>query len=183
MPSKEEVLMLVHHLDSFVEKFHNEVILEDEDDIGRYDYVIKLLAKELEFHMKEYKGITVHVYNEHGELRHTPAINSKYWVIQVKWLCMEYYGYRIYIDPVSSQFRHLLPDIPDWYVSLKKPKWYLSNGRNIGYSKIGIRINKKLRVFTTIHGQKCRVGLIEWLQYKVWATVSDVLNTIFHKRR
>ena len=181
MPSKEEVLKLVHELSIYTERYHRNIVLDDENDLGRYGYVPSMFMNDLNKYIEKKHGIISSTYIIHGELRHTPRIKSEYWVTQHKWLVMEYYGYYIYIDPISSQFNKLFNDIPDFYVSIEQPKWYYSYIQNIAYTKLGIKLNRSVRVHCNKDGIHYRVGLVEWFQYFLWGRISDILHNIFYR--
>ena len=186
-PSKEvrkvlESESIVDEIESYVKDFCKHTVIGVNDIIGRYGYITDLLAQELKSYMENKHGVYATIKTVHGELRHTPKINSIYWTTLHKWIYMEYGNCHIYIDPTSKQFRSLYPDIPDYYVSTNPPKWYYGNYQNIGYGNLGSKLNRKYRIKTVMREQTTKLGLVEFFQYKVWGSISDIIHKMFYKR-
>lgn len=101
----------------------------------------------------------------HGELKHTPAVKSTDWYLQHTWGVVEFNGYEVYVDPTSSQFQDIFPDIPDYYISTQKPKWYYPDKRNWAFK------------FKNIIWYR----IATFLQYEVWGRISDSIRyTVNH---
>jgi hypothetical protein len=111
----------------------------------------------------------------HGELKHTPKINSIYWSCEHTWVVMHAEKYTFYIDCTSSQFQWMFKNIPDYYISTRKPKWYLPDSENIAFSKLKIckwLMNHKIK----------SMPVPIFFTYKIWAPISDLLHEIFYKK-
>ena len=147
-----------------------------------YDYMLN----ELEEENIPYAAHTIH----HGELRHNPNSLSENWPHEHTWLSVRFGGvgsgsiYKrpivVYVDPTCQQFRGIVDDIPDYYISITPPKWFYPDDKNLLYSRLGNKINKCIRIPAGYHageGMYCD-GIIEFLQYCVWGTISDMLRRI-----
>lgn len=132
---------------------------------GLCDEAIGRLSKEIRIYNEVYNtNYTIQVI--HGEQKHSSIIPSKYWGYQHTWCSVSTGDYKVYVDPTSCQFKDLYDDIPDYYMAIEKPKWYYADRDNIrykfGYSFLG--------------------DIIEVLQYKVWAKVSDLMHKFVRRR-
>lgn len=118
----------------------------------------------------------------HGEQKHSPRIESKYWAEQHTWVAVLLCRLNcfIFIDPTSSQFKRLYSDIPDIYISMRPPKWFYPDRKNPLWNGITGKINESIK-FPFKHGDFIvHDGLIEILQYRVWGNISDLLRKIFN---
>lgn len=141
--------------------------------------VKEILLDRLKF---KYDITTAKISIIHGEQRHTPLIKSLYWWFEHTWLELSIGDKKVYIDPTSSQFKDLYNDIPDYYVSLTPPKWYLPDSKNPIFSnKILCRINNKfhVRVMHDCDSGYTLVGIIEYIYYELWAELSDVIHKLY----
>lgn len=71
----------------------------------------------------------------HGEQRHSPKIDEECWGIEHTWISVRYKNITVYCDPTSSQFKWLWKDIPDYYVSTTKPRWFYPDSENPEWNK------------------------------------------------
>lgn len=137
---------------------------------GLCDISCDMLKEKLTRYALEYdENITVKEI--HGEQKHSPMCPSNLWALQHTWAMITWDDFVFYVDPTSSQFNHIYRDIPDMYVSKAPPKWYLPDRRNISFSNRGAKLNNRF----VIGG----LGIVEFLQYKVWGRISDVIRKIF----
>lgn len=113
----------------------------------------------------------------HGELTHSPAIESNYWPIEHTMLTLVLDGKTIWIDPTSEQFKDIIPNIPDYIISNHKPKWFYPDERNPAYSGPTKYINR-IRFHTWYKDQLVYGGLIEFIQYNIWGRLSDIIRKI-----
>lgn len=129
------------------------------------------------------KNIRYEIRSIHGEQSHHPRISSNKWGIQHTWIILTVGKKKVYIDPTSSQFKDMYVDIPDYYISCKKPKWYYPDRRNPQFRSFTKVLNNKIRFHKviTIMGENVNstFGIIEFFQYDIWGTISDkIRNTI-----
>jgi hypothetical protein len=116
-------------------------ILDDEYDTmagGDFEGYRGLCDKSYIMFKKEIKKINVkykmnlEVIHFHGEQKHTPKINPMNWCYQHTWAGIRNdSGDIIYVDPTCQQFKWLYNDIPDYYISVTPPPWYISDRDNI----------------------------------------------------
>lgn len=71
----------------------------------------------------------------HGEQAHSTKIKEEYWGIEHTWIAVHYKDITVYADPTASQFKWLWHDIPDYYVSTRKPKWFYPDSENPRWNK------------------------------------------------
>ena len=83
----------------------------------------------------------------------------------------------IYVDPTSSQFSYIHDDIPDYYISTDKPKWYYPDDENPAWKGITKKINSLIRITRKINGNKVHYGIIEFIQYEIWGIISDLIRS------
>lgn len=118
----------------------------------------------------------------HGEQRHSTIIESKFWFLQHTWVCLNIFNTVIYIDPTSSQFDNIYHDIPSYYISMVKPKWFYPDKENPMWRGIGCKINRikfiprKIIVNNKIY--KTHDGIIEFAQYEIWGRISDTIRRV-----
>jgi len=71
------------------------------------------------------------VNSHHGEQRHGPRLEAKYWQNQHTWSSVETLSRTIiYVDITSQQFQRFYGDIPDYYISVTEPEWFYPDDRN-----------------------------------------------------
>lgn len=98
-----------------------------------------------------------------GEMAHIPEIPSIMWtwkhsIYKVTTVC-DGHVHTIYTDPTEYQYSDYAPLFMDYYIGVIPPKYFLPNKKNVG--KIKIPIIQQA---------------IQFGQYKVWGTVSDVIG-------
>ena len=113
----------------------------------------KIIALNL---MKKFKDCEF--YLQHGEIAHSLNIPSKYWSIQHTWLKIKKGELVLYVDATCDQFRHLFKEIPDFYISEKKPKWFLNDEENLRFK------------YYKMH------DFFNWLQFKVKGKTYDLIS-------
>lgn len=129
---------------------------------GLCNIAADLLEDEIDSIFNE-NGIKIYEYEIiHGEMRHNPRIRSDYWELEHTWARVKVDGYTIYLDPTSAQFRDLFTDIPDYYISTKKPKWYYPDENNPAFMVKRDDWTECIRV----------------IQYKLWGRMSDFINNV-----
>lgn len=130
---------------------------------GLCDKASVMLRHRLEY---DYPG-RLSVRTIHGEQKHTTRISSDEWLYQHTWLRVtDLVNKKIYyVDPTASQFQDLYPEIPDYYVDEKPPVWFLEDSHNFVVSKLGYRINDKIRI--------CKHGIVDIFEYVIYGGISD----------
>jgi len=131
----------------------------------------------------DHSEIPVKIKEIHGEQSHCPRLQSKYWCFQHDWCCVDIAGEVYYVDCTCGQFKRLYDDIPDYYISTKKPKWFLPDRENIAFNGITKKINQCIiihRKITDVDGKKRVVNdcIIEFIQYEIWGRISDLIRKI-----
>lgn len=129
---------------------------------GLCNMSISILEKELQIYNDAY-GTNFQLQVIHGEQAHHPRIESRYWKYQHTWCKVSNDTATLYVDPTSSQFQILYDDIPDYYISPEKPKWYLPD-------RFNWRFNKSNGV------------IFEFFQFHIWAKVSDIIHKMVRRR-
>ncbi len=157
---------------------------------GLCDEACILIEERLE---KEFKNqdIFVSVNMVHGEQKHLPRIQSKYWALQHTWLEVTFIkllqeksdilGIKLYLDATSEQFCDLYDDIPMHYVSTKPPKWFYKDKYNPIFHPSFTRIinnHIKVNVTSMFDNKKHRIDIIEFLQIEIWGKISQFLYEI-----
>lgn len=113
----------------------------------------------------------------HGEQRHTPNLESKYWACEHTWVAIRLLHQWYYIDPTSQQFQKLYDDIPEYYISTKPPKWYLPDKYNWRFSKFGKFLDKFKFKYKDEYGTH-NISLTDYLVFIVWGKLSDKIGKI-----
>ena len=157
---------------------------ENLDYRGLCDTAYTMLKDRIDLFNKLH-NVNWQVIHFHGEQAHTPRINSKNWIYQHTWAAITDGIDTIYIDITSQQFRWLYPDIPDYYISFKPPKWYYSDKKNPAWSGITGKLNRKFRIKRKIKLKGGSIvdtsdGIIELCQYEIWGPVSNILRFIIN---
>lgn len=153
---------------------------------GLCDLSIKMLAKACDVY-SETNSITLICQGIHGEQCHNSRVKSEFWPCQHTWAVVRVKGNKtkMYVDPTSGQFKNFHEDIPDFYISPKKPKWYYPDSENpIWCNKIIHKINEKIQIPRDIHVDDIVIngkeGIIEYLQYGIWGRISDWIYKLKH---
>ena len=101
----------------------------------------------------------------HGELGFSLDVPSSFWGIQHTWLELEVYSLTISVDATTKQFKNIVKDIPDYYISRDtSPKWYLKDKSNL-------KLNKYI-IYTKLY------DIISWCQYEVIGKVYDFIRKL-----
>ncbi len=134
---------------------------------------------------KKLSGISYSVGTIHGEQKHLPNIQTLYWGIQHTWCYVKLDNTIIYVDITSEQFKSIYPNIPDYYVSYIKPKWFYPDKNNPAFCGILGYINNHISIkHNTLdrfgNSQKVQDGIIEFFQYNVWGYISDKIYEMIH---
>ncbi len=104
----------------------------------------------------------------HGELGFSLDVPSGFWGIQHTWLELEIYGLTISVDATMKQFKYIVKNIPDYYISRDaSPGWYLKDKNNL-------KLNKY------ITGTKL-YNIIGWYHYEIVGRIYDFIAK-FKKR-
>lgn len=144
---------------------------------GLCDEACSMVKEKLDIYAKVHRMIITSTIR-HGEQAHHPRILSKYWPLQHTWLLVTWNQKYFFVDPTSSQFMDIYTDIPYSYISTNYPKWFYWDGLNPIYGPIGSKINKyiKLPWCDVDEGKWTSIGIIEFFQYKVWGSISDIIH-------
>ena len=121
---------------------------------GKCDLACELLIKEL----KKKSPESCEIETQHGEVAHKFGIDSKHWGLQHTWLKITTKEKTLFVDPTCDQFRHLFKEIPDFYISEKKPKWFLNDEENLRFK------------YYKMH------DFFNWLQFKVKGKTYDLIS-------
>lgn len=125
------------------------------------------------------KQIALECESIHGEQNHTPEIPSKYWGNQHQWCWVKILGHKYYVDCTSGQFKDLYHDIPDYYISTEKPRWFYEDSRNPAISIWSKRLVVKRQTVRTDWGDVVEsTTLVEYIQYQIWGSISDLIRKI-----
>ena len=178
----ESINSVLVDVNKFVSNFRKDVV--DAGGYEEYKVVMDKFYDGLTKYILQRYNINCNVYKVSGELKHSPVIFSKYWKTKRIWICLLYFDKWIYIDPFSIEVSKLIPEIPEYYISFKMPKWYLPLYKNKSYStNLGIFLNHKFGVIKEEDGTLVRYGIIDYLQYKVWGRISDWIHKIRYKEK
>lgn len=118
----------------------------------------------------------------HGEQKHKPNLISRCWAYEHTWMQVMVNGVYVYADPTSGQFKNLYSDIPDYYISTKKPKWYYPDKRNPAFNGLTRMLNDRIKLnikVPRLNGNgmcNYKIGIIEYLQRFVWGRISDKIG-------
>ena len=183
----EELVMSI--LKSTVEKVRKE-LAENYDVITpgsvneKYTDLCHLAVCNLYNKLRDYSianNIDIKFTGLHGEQKHGTRLHSSLWQTQHTWAMVEIYDMVIYVDPTSSQFQKFYPDIPDYYISVEKPKWFYADMDNPVYDNIVVKllnniITVKRKVVLEDEVVYPRQGIVEFMQYEIWGRICDSLN-------
>ena len=104
----------------------------------------------------------------HGELGFSLDVPSGFWGIQHTWLELEIYGLTISVDATMKQFKDIIKDIPDYYISRDaSPRWYLKDKNNLKLNKY----TKDTKLY----------NIIGWYHYEIVGRIYDFIAK-FKKR-
>lgn len=151
---------------------------KDFDFNGFCDEASDSLIFKIKRYMDDTFGIQINAYRIHGEQKHTPKIPSIKWSLQHTWVAIVLSNNVIYVDATCQQFQDLYDDIPNYYISGKPPKWFYPDSKNWVYGvKFTRWINKKIKIKHSLMHE----GIIEFIQYSVWGTISDLIRKVLYK--
>lgn len=120
----------------------------------------------------------------HGEQSHSTLSSSNKWPMEHTWVRVHVASlWTIYVDPTSGQFQDIYHDIPDYYVSSIKPKWYYSDEDNWRFNnKIGSWFTNhrciKRKVIINRKKEIVHDSIPEFLQFEVWGRISDTIRRL-----
>lgn len=149
----------------------------ENDPYYKYQGLCDAACKMFEEKMNEFNdkfGYHIETHIIHGEQKHSPKIHSNKWYFEHTWCYIIFGGHKIYVDPTSSQFQSIYNDIPDYYISDKKPKWYYPDSNNPLFWSI----------FKKFHNEKITdfLQFIPWsMQYVIWAKISDFIHKLIYE--
>ena len=169
-----------------VKKVRSQLLLEYPDNInleGLCNKAVEMLQTEfyvLLSNNRKYDSYNVVYGTLHGELTHSPKILSKYWPIQHTIAVISVNDTKFFVDPTSSQFNDILEDVNDYYISTVKPKWFYPDKSNPVWNGITKTINNKIHIHAKIAGLDYNLGIVEWMQFYVWGSLSDMIHKRFY---
>lgn len=151
---------------------------------GLCDIASKMIKDKLCREKAKFSYNSLEVILLHGEQKHSIKLNSRYWYLQHTWCMVKFSGYKIYVDATSSQFQNIYNDIPDYYISPNKPKWFYWDGDNPVFGNKFFRyIDKKIKVTykykyklnnNLIYTRK--EGIVTLFEYYLLPNISDKIN-------
>ena len=98
----------------------------------------------------------------HGELGFSLDVPSRHWGIQHTWLEIKIYDLTISVDATIKQFRCIIKNIPDYYISRDySPKWYLKDKNNL-------KLNKYI-IDTKFY------NIVSWYHYEMVGRIYDFI--------
>ena len=104
----------------------------------------------------------------HGELGFSLDVPSGFWGIQHTWLELEIYSLTISVDATMKQFKHIVKNIPDYYISRDaSPRWYLKDKNNL-------KLNRYI-IDTKLY------NIVGWYHYEIVGRTYDFIAK-FKKR-
>ena len=184
----------INFLIDIVVEIRNELAIEydilNRDEFEDYrslcDTSIKMLNNKLIEYMDAYE-IAIKCTAIHGEQKHNSRIDSSYWFYQHTWALVTINEISIYVDPTSSQFRYLYPDIPDFYISTIAPPWYYPDSKNpVFNNKITRWIDDHIKIpllyYKRFDGKHPKLGIIEFFQYEIWGGLCDMKRKFLNKK-
>lgn len=74
--------------------------------------------------------LVLHTEIIHGEQKPHPRLKMKHWGCEHEWVVVTYVGVKIYVDVTCGQFVDFYRDVPDYYIGITPPKWFLSDKDN-----------------------------------------------------
>lgn len=150
---------------------------------GLCDIASVKCKEEIILKLKDKWNLEADVECLHGEQKHSTLSKSTYWSREHTWVRVHVASFEIYVDPTSGQFKDSYKDIPDYYISSVKPKWYYPDRENW-------RFNNKVGLWLTNHRcikRKIKIGgeeymvhdsISEFLQFEVWGRISDIIRKL-----
>lgn len=155
----------LNYIERYVKIIRNELAKEYNIIEGEYKNYTGLCDKACVLLAEKLKR-SYNIEFIHGEQRHNIMINPDYWNYEHTWLKVYNSNIVMYVDPTSGQFKWLHKDIPDYYISKKKPKWYYPDSKNLRFNKIICKIiEEKFRI-------------IEFIQFEIWRNICKFIRRI-----
>lgn len=166
-----------HNITPIVLKIRNRLALERDTDGNIHSNYrglcfksVKLLKEEVHNLNNKY-GTDLKVKEIHGEQKHSHKIDRSNWYLQHSWAVV--YGLAIndviYVDITSQQFQGIYDDIPDYYISLEPPVWYLPDSEN---RSILLYDNHK---WFTVH-------IYDELVFYIWGGICNLYRKLMMKK-
>lgn len=117
-------------------------------------------------------NLNLEVIQFHGEQKHTVKIDPENWYYEHTWIGLKYKNSNkiLFIDPISQQFRWLYNNIPDFYISDRPPKWYLSDKDNIFF-----RVYKKNKWISK--------NIVSNFDYYIWGNICRIYRYFMIKSK
>jgi hypothetical protein len=151
------------------------------DYTGLCDKAFTLFEEKIKEYNKANRT-SIEVLHFHGEQRHSPRIDPKCWPYQHTWMGVMYDGIVLYIDPTSSQFKDLYNDIPDYYISPVKPRWFYSDRENPLWNGFTRVLNNKIRIKRKGEEDDITDGIIEFCQYEIWGGICKIYRRLIKRK-
>lgn len=178
---------IIHNTVLEVRKYIKAVYIDKEEPwnktyCGWCNEASELFMEKIETKFKK-RGSKVETKRIHGEQAHNPISLSRWWPAQHTWCSVTVDNETWYVDCTSQQFQEWYEDIPDYYISKKKPKWYYSDSENLrfhgftGWLEKKIRLNDGEELFED-YIVKFDIGIISYIQRYVWAPTSDIVRKL-----
>ena len=144
---------------------------------GLCDHAYLIFKYIIKMHNQMY-DTSYNVIFFHGELKHSPRISVTYWCMQHTWIgiCLE--KEIIYVDPTLEQFKDILNNIPDYYISICKPPWFYDDRKNPRFNGITKYIDNRIK----IPCKKYYPGIVEFLQYYIWGNICKFYQLIYSRK-
>lgn len=159
-----------------------------EDFAGLCDVATDMFEELIhEFNMR--LGVHIELHRYHGEQKHSIQSYSTLWAYQHTWSSVTLGDKKLYVDITSQQFQKYYKDIPPYYISTEPPKWFYPDAKNPLFKKKMKDINRRIKVKKRVNSDELnsqekkyiRIGIIEFLQYEVWGTISDTIKGVIDK--
>lgn len=139
-------------------------------------------------YMKEYIATTywanvdepIKVQFVHGELIKSPMVKSEDWHYEHTWLKLSLRDKWLYVDPTAKQWKVVFPNIPDVYISVVPPRWFIPDA--ISSLRLPpVKALNNIRMFDKTINMD--VGAYDWFVDNVYGKVSDWIGTNLHIRK
>lgn len=162
-------------------------VSENRNYTGLCDISITMLARQLKVRLapllKPNQRYEFHVI--HGEQNHSIHLRSGAWIYEHTWGSVTVYTndeeITFYVDPTMSQFDFLYHDeIPEYYVDIKSPKWYLPDKYNLNFVYPFSLLNR-IPIPIYVNHQWHKIGFFEFMDYIVIGKCSDIIGKLIKK--
>lgn len=178
------------YIEPVVLSIREELAKKYDIDCGQYCNYRGLCDKSIIMLINKMNGIDIAdisrlcVDSIHGEQSHHPRLESKNWCMQHTWAVVKIFGLEFYVDPTSQQFKDFYTDIPDYYISAEKPKWYYPDDDNPAWRGLSNKINDVIEIRHKVWNKSdnkyyvIHDGIISFIQYEIWGKISDILRKV-----